>query len=86
MEGRRKAMPDWEVLLNGDVIGTVLSGVISPSLENQPIGFAGINCSLEPETPLQFRQRGRDNLLVGKAAEIPFVPLTSRKKIGPFLE
>lgn len=86
MEGRRKAMPDWEVLIGDEVIGTVLSGVISPSLNNTPIGFIGVNRSMEPGTPLNFRQKGSNRGLQGKVVEIPFVPLTSRKKMANFLQ
>ena len=86
MSGRRKAMPGWEVLQNGNVIGTVLSGVISPSLENKPIGFIGVNHNLEMEAKLTFRQPGRPQEMEGSVCEIPFVPLTSRKKMTRFLE
>lgn len=86
MEGRRKAMPDWEVLMGDEVIGTVLSGVISPSLNNTPIGFIGVNRSMEPDTLLNFRQKGSNKGLQGKVVEIPFIPLTSRKKMANFLQ
>jgi aminomethyltransferase len=85
MEGRRKAMPGWEVHHGGDRVGKVLSGVISPSLENQPIGFVGVDRMLEPETALGFRQVGRPMVLEGQVTGIPFVPLTSRKKMARFL-
>lgn len=86
MEGRRKAMPDWEVLMGDEVIGTVLSGVISPSLNNTPIGFIGVNRSMEPGTLLNFRQKGSNGGLQGKVAEIPFIPLTSRVKMANFIQ
>jgi len=85
MNGRRKAMPGWEVLIDGEVIGEVLSGVISPSLDNRPIGFVGVNRPLERQTRLIFKQRGREGELEGSVAEVPFVPLTSRKKMSQFL-
>jgi aminomethyltransferase len=85
MEGRRKAMPGWEVVREGDNIGTVLSGVISPTLNNTPIGFVGVDSPLEPETKIEFRQKGRNGGLEGRVSELPFVPLTSRKKIANFL-
>ena len=85
MEGRRKAMPGYEVVVDGGTIGTVLSGVISPTLGNTPIGFIGIDRALEPETPLGFRQAGRDAILEGKVCDVPFVTLTSRKKMARFL-
>lgn len=85
MEGRRKAMHGWDVMLNGDVIGTVLSGVISPTLENKPIGFVGIGRALEADTRVEFRQKGRDSGLEGSIVNTPFIPLTSRKKMANFL-
>lgn len=85
MEGRRKAMPGWEVMVVDELIGTVLSGVISPTLNNTPIGFIGVDRSLEVETRLLFRQKGKSEGLEGRVAEIPFVPLTSRKKMINFL-
>jgi len=86
MSGRRKAMPGWEVLQGDEVIGTVLSGVISPSLENKPIGFIGVNRNLDVDTKLIFKQSGRPEGLEGSVCEIPFMPLTSRKKMARFLE
>lgn len=85
VEGRRKAMPGWEVVMGDEVIGTVLSGVISPSLDNIPIGFLGGDRSLEPGTTLVFRQKERASDFMGRVREIPFVPLTSRKKMSRFL-
>ncbi len=85
MEGRRKAMPGFEVLLDGEVIGTVLSGVISPTLNNTPIGFIGVDRNLDVGTSLNFRQKDRPGMLEGRVGEIPFVPLTSRKKMINFL-
>jgi len=85
MEGKRKAMPGWEVLRQDRIVGTVLSGVISPTLENRPIGFVGVNQELETETGLVFRQPGKDLLMKGKTTVTPFVPLTSRKKMERFL-
>lgn len=86
MDGRRKAMPGWEVLQNGAVIGTVLSGVIAPSLENKPIGFIGVNVAIEENTVIQFRQPGREATMDGHVTVIPFVPPTSRKKLSRFLD
>lgn len=85
IEGRRKAMPGWEVLKNDTVIGTVLSGVISPSLENTPIGFAGLNGSLEQDEEIEFRKPESEKKISGRITEIPFVSLTSRKKLKSFL-
>ena len=56
LEGRRKAMPGYKVFHQGSEIGTVLSGVISPTLENSPIGFVLVNKQLEPETELEFKR------------------------------
>lgn len=85
MGGRRKAMPGWEVIMGGETIGTVMSGVISPTLNNVPIGFLGVDRRMEPGTTLVFRQEGRAGDLEGKIGDIPFVPLTSRKKMSNFL-
>jgi aminomethyltransferase len=85
IDGKRKAMPGWEVVSDNEVIGTVLSGVISPTLDNTPIGFAGLRFSPEPETPIHFKQKDRDLLLSGRVAEIPFVKGTSRQKMALFL-
>ena len=85
MEGRRKAMPGWEVVLNEEQIGTVVSGVISPTLDNRPIGFVEVDRKVEPGTKLLFRQKGREIGLEGITGGIPFVPLTSRKKMINFL-
>lgn len=86
MDGRRKAMPGWEVLKDGQVIGVVISGVIAPSMENKPIGFMGISVALEEDTVVQFRQPGREATMDGHVTVIPFVPPTSRKKLSRFLD
>lgn len=78
-------MSGQEVIMGDEVIGTVLSGVISPSLDNTPIGFLGGDRSLEPGTTLVFRQKERAGDFEGRVGEIPFVPLTSRKKMSRFL-
>lgn len=85
IEGKRKAMPGWEVKKEGEVIGTVLSGVISPSLNNTPIGFIGVDRFIEVGHVLSFHQEGRPEELKGRIVEIPFVPLTSRRKMSSFL-
>lgn len=85
IEGRRKAMPGWEVLRNGNLVGTVLSGVISPSLDNTPIGFVGINNELHEDEEIEFRRPGSDKTFRGRITQIPFVSLTSRKKLKNFL-
>jgi len=85
IEGRRKAMPGWEVIQNDEIIGTVLSGVLSPSLNNTPIGFAGIGRVLQEGEKIEFKKSGDDKRLSGRIAKIPFVPLTSRKKLKLFL-
>jgi aminomethyltransferase len=85
MEGKRKAMPGWEVVYENDRIGTVLSGVISPTLNNSPIGFIGVDRSLEEGCVLVFRQEGRPVSLKGTVSKMPFVPPTSRKKMSAFL-
>lgn len=85
IDGRRKAMPGWEVVSDNEVIGSVLSGVISPTLNNTPIGFAGLRFHPEPGTQIHFKQKDHDLLLSGQVAEIPFVKGTSRKKMVVFI-
>lgn len=86
MEGKRKAMPGYDVVYDGRKIGQVLSGVISPSLENRPIGFINASEELQPETVVRFGRPGKDADMEGHITEIPFVPGTSRKKMSDFLE
>jgi aminomethyltransferase len=85
MDGRRKAMPGWEVVLDGVTIGSVLSGVISPSLNNTPIGFLESTRPLDNGVSLGFRQAETGTLLEGLTVPIPFVPLTARRKMAEFL-
>ncbi|MBN2201987.1 glycine cleavage system aminomethyltransferase GcvT [bacterium] len=85
MNGRRKAMPGWEVLQEGVTIGFVLSGVISPSLNNMPIGFLESTRPLDNGVPLGFRQPETGTLLEGRIVPIPFVSLTARRKMAEFL-
>ena len=85
MDGRSKAMPGWNVLKDEQVIGTVMSGVISPTLENKPIGFLRSKVELVEDTELTFNEEGRKRILEGKIATSPFVKPTSRKKMKNFL-
>lgn len=85
IEGRRKAMSGWEVLKNKKIVGTVLSGVISPSLDNTPIGYAGINREIHKDEEIEFRRPESEKTFRGRITEVPFVPLTSRKKLKNFL-
>jgi len=85
MEGKRKAMPGYEVIVNEQQTGLVLSGVISPTLENRPIGFLSSRIALDPDAVISFRRPGKKANLEGKITEIPFVPPTSRKKMSSFL-
>ncbi len=85
LDGPRKAMPGWHVLADGEMTGTVVSGVLSPTLGNVPVGFCELDRDLPADTAVQCRQPGRDTLLDGRLAKLPFVPLTSRKKMTVFL-
>jgi len=85
MDGKRKAMSGWEMLKGAKPAGVALSGVIAPSMNNTPIGFMETRLELSPGDRVAFRQQGKTELLEGKVAEIPFVPLTSRKKMSLFL-
>jgi len=85
LDGKRKAMPGWTVLYDDGQIGSVLSGVISPTLGNQPIGFAGLSLDPGEDAVLKFKRPGREDVLEGRIVSIPFVPLTSRKAMNLFL-
>ncbi|MBN2417087.1 glycine cleavage system aminomethyltransferase GcvT [bacterium] len=85
MDGKRKAMPGYDVMCEGKNVGTVLSGVISPSLENRPIGFISSARELAPDTVVRFGRPGKEADMDGRITEIPFVPGTSRKKMSGFL-
>ena len=85
MKGRRKAMPGWVVRMSGEAIGTVLSAVISPSLDKSPIGFLESNRSIEIGVRLEFHQPDSEIYLEGEVTASPFVPLTSRRKMEEFL-
>ena len=84
MNGKRKALPGWEVVKDG-VIGSVLSGVISPSLDNTPIGFLSSSKPLETGMEVKFRKSGEEQGLDGVIDELPFVASTSRKKMSQFV-
>lgn len=85
MNGRGKAMPGWNVIKDEEVIGNVVSGVISPTLENKPIGFLRVNQPLEMDTELTFNQEGKKRILDGKISPCPFIKGTSRKKMKNFI-
>ncbi|MBN2105305.1 glycine cleavage system aminomethyltransferase GcvT [bacterium] len=85
LTGPRKAMPGWDVFCDGDFAGKVISAVLSPTLGNIPIGFLESGHHLTAGTEIECRQAGRDLSLNGMICEMPFVPLTARKKIADFL-
>jgi aminomethyltransferase len=85
MTGRRKAMPGWTVRKAGETVGTVLSAVISPSLDNAPIGFLECDRDIEIGTRIDFQQPVSGSTLEGEAVASPFVPPTSRRKMDEFL-
>ena len=85
MSGRSKAMPGWNVNLEGVKIGNVVSGVISPTLENRPIGFLMSQTPLETGTKLTFNEEGKSRILEGEISDSPFVKPTSRMKMKNFL-
>lgn len=86
LDGRRKAMPGYQVYAGGKEIGTVLSGVISPTLDNKPVGFVLVNRELEPDAPLEFRRNGKQPGLEGRVAETPLVPGTARGKMAEYIQ
>ena len=63
----------------------MLSGVNAPSLNNAPIGFAGLDRSIEPGETLAFRQTERPGELFGHVVKLPFVQGTSRRDMADFL-
>ncbi|MFO7810664.1 MAG: glycine cleavage system aminomethyltransferase GcvT [Candidatus Delongbacteria bacterium] len=85
MTGRSKAMPGWDALQDGIKIGHVVSGVISPSLNNTPIGFLVSEKDIADGTFLKFNQQGSKRILEGKIATSPFIKPTSRMKMKHFL-
>jgi len=85
MNGKRKAMPGWNVISGNDAAGKVLSGVISPSLDNTPIGFMGVHARFDESTKITFVSENGMVRLEGKVGSSPFVSLTSRRKMGDFL-
>lgn len=85
MEGKAKAMPEWNVLKDGEVIGQVVSGVTSPTLDKKPIGFLRSNVELELDTQIEFNKEGSKRVLTGVVAKTPFVKPTSRRKMKSFL-
>ena len=85
VKGKRKAMPDWEVIFKNKSVGKVLSSVISPSLGNTPIGFFESDRPFQKMEPLRFKHPGGDVFFEGEVAEIPFIPLNSRQKMEVFL-
>ncbi len=85
MNGKRKAMPGWNVISGNDTVGMVLSGVISPTLDNTPIGFMGVRARFDIGTDLTFVSDNGEVTLEGKVGISPFVSLTVRRKMGDFL-
>ncbi|MBN1779758.1 glycine cleavage system aminomethyltransferase GcvT [bacterium] len=85
LSGRRKAMPGWKVILDGEEAGQVLSGVLSPTLENAPIGFLETTRPVSEGTSILCKQPERELEVEGEICTAPFVPLTARKKMADFL-
>lgn len=85
MNGPRKAMPGWNVEYDEKRQGKVLSAVISPSLSNRPIGFLESSVFLEAGTQIQLCSPDKNVTLQGEIAQIPFLPLTSRRSMEEFL-
>ena len=86
IHGPRKALPGWKVLQHNNEVGEVLSGVISPTLNNQPIGFFLSDVPIDAGRPLMFEKEGGAAQLKGEVANLPFTALTSRKKMSVFLD
>ena len=85
LEGKRKALPEWKVKFDDEVVGEVITGIMAPYLDNAPIGFAKVKEYFRLDSTLNFVDpEGKVNL-VGKVVDIPFLELTSRRKIIDFL-
>jgi aminomethyltransferase len=84
VDGHRKAMPGRHVFAEGVQVGSVLSGIISPSLSNTPIGFLETDRLLDHNVILSFIAEG-GAALAGKITSSPFVPPTSRRPMAEFL-
>ncbi len=87
IEGKRKAMPGYKVYNTSDVeIGEVVSGVISPNLDNKPIGFCKIKEDLNKGDDVLFKDASGKRNFNGKITNTPFVDnLTWRKKMKNFI-
>lgn len=92
IDGRRKAMPGFDVYApssngdGGEKVGTVVSGTMSPILDNKPIGFLRATSTLRLDGDLTFKDPARGTELNGSTTAIPFVELTSRRPMADFLD
>lgn len=87
IEGKRKAMPHYKVYTEDDkLIGEVVSGVVSPSLNNKPIGYCKIKENLENDLKIIFKDESGKKKIEGFIKPTPFVEgLTWRKKMRNFI-
>lgn len=58
LEGKRLPMPGMNVLVDGEVVGSICSGIYSPMLE-KGIGFAFIRSDIKLGTPCHIDMRGK---------------------------
>lgn len=58
LEGKRLPMSGMKILVAGREVGSVCSGVFSPTLD-RGIAFAYIESNIKPETPCQIDMRGK---------------------------
>ncbi len=88
VDGRRKAMPGDKMLnSDGSEIGVVLSGVMSPTLNNKPIGFCKSNSDLKEGDSITFTDDSGKKKISAKICSVPFVEgLTWRKKMTNFID
>ena len=72
-EGRRAARADYEVFMPGgeDAIGTITSGVLSPTLQ-EPIALALMDSSLGLEVGGEVEADVRGTRIIYKVVELPF--------------
>jgi aminomethyltransferase len=85
---KRKAMPHYGVFNENDKqIGEVASGVMSPTLNNKPIGYCKIKEDLPENTKIFFKDETGKKKIEGYIAKNPFIDtLTWRKKMSEFID
>jgi len=86
LDGKFKALPHYSVIFEESKVGEVVTGVIAPSLGNQPIGYALLDEKYRLETELTFASPDNKRVTTGLICEFPLLEITSRRKITDFLK